>query len=493
MAKLDHLKILPDFIENSKKKFPSKIALYFEDEKYTYKQLSEKIDRIAGFLSKSTNAGDVIALLLPNSPEFIFAYFGILKSGCTALLLPPNISDETLKFQINKTRPKYIISSSVYIEKIKRSGVLKEMKFLDIKTVPDTAKVKSRLVKPTDTASIIFTSGTTSEPKGVKLQHKNIVQATKNIIEFVKFDNNDIDVNISALSHSFGLGHVHCIFAISGTVVLFRDSINLKKIIETIRTFKATTFGAVPAILRLIISHYQEDFKKKAKNLRFIQTNTSLLEKELIQGILTMLPKTKFHYYYGLSEASRSTFLTFNDSPDKLSSVGKASPNVKIKISDHNKTIKANGIGEICIYGKHVISEYWKNAEASKKIRNGWLHTGDVGYLDEDGFLYFVGRKDDVINVAGEKVIPEEIEEVAKKIPGVKDAAAVSMPDRLLGESVKLFIVLSSEKKDFTSRILETCRKHLENFKVPRAVEYVQQIPRTENGKLMRNKLRNIA
>lgn len=492
MVDLSSAKKITDLLEHSVKKFPNKKALLFEGKAYSYKDLNNRVNVVANFLFKKTNKQDVVAILLPNSADFIAIYFGILKAGCIALLIPPNISDQRLIFQIKKTTPKIIFSYNVYKDKINRTGVANICNYFSAEKIEWNRAwdVVDRNVTENDISSIVFTSGSSGEPKGVVLRHSNVIQATKNIIEYLKFEKNDIDVNISALTHSFGLGHVHCVLAVGGTIILFRDSINLKKILSTIVENKATTFGAVPAILRLLISNYADDLRKCGRYMRFIQTNTSMLEPDLIRSILKLCPKTKFNYYYGLTEASRSTFITFNNHLDKLDSMGMPSPNVGIKIFDGNdKELGVNEIGEICIAGKHVISKYWKNPQASRRIKNGWLHTGDVGYRDKDNFFFFHGRKDDIINVSGEKVDPVEIEEIVKKISGVKDAAAVAMDDKLLGQVVKLFISVESSDFDL-ERAYAECRKNLESFKIPRLIEVIDKIPRTENGKLARFKLR---
>lgn len=485
---------ISDFLDRSEKKYPQKIGLIFEKEKYTYSQIKKNVDFIAYKLSEITKKGDVIGIILPNSPDFIFAYFGVLKSGCVSLIIPTNISDENLEYQLSKTTPVRVISLKPYEKKLSRINLPKKTKVINLKELLETRlddKPSMRRIKSSETASIIFTSGTTSKSKGVKLQHSNVVAATKNIIKFLKFKESDIDVNISSLSHSFGLGHLHCIFAVGGTQILFKDSVNLKKILKTIVEARATTFSAVPMVLQLITLHYPKDFSKCDKYLRFIQTNTSTLDQSLVRKIFSLIPTTDFHYYYGLTEASRSTFITLNKNKKKLASIGKASPNVRIKIvSDISNNKLVGKAGEICIKGKHVISGYWKNSKASKeKIKNGWLHTGDMGFSDKDGYLYFYGRKDDVINVAGEKVSPEEIEYKAKAVPGVLDAVAIGQPDKLFGEVAKLYVVVN--KNSFKmDRLIMSLKKNLERYKNPTNIAIIDTIPKTDNGKVMRWKLK---
>lgn len=480
-----------DFIKKSASLYPDKTALIFEGQSLLYGDLNRRVDEFSGLLQQSRKQGDIIALLLPNSVEFIIAYFAILNAGCTVLLLPHNVSDEALLFQIQKTGAQSLITSRVLRDKVSRVGLTDKLELTFVEELPDKLPpYTQRSIGPDDVALILFTSGTTTTPKGVRLLHRNVVAATRNIVSFLGFTPNDIDVNISALSHSFGLGHVHCVFSTSGTEILFRDAVNLRKILDTIVEAEATTFGAVPAILTMLMEHYKNDLAQCSNYLRFVQTNTSQLDPLFIQQILDTMPHTDFCYYYGLTEASRATFINFRKHPNKLGSVGQpTASNVEIRIVDESGVgLESGQIGEIAVKGDMVISEYFENAEASKRIKDEFLLTGDAGYLDNDGFLYFTGRKDDIINVAGEKVNPEEIEAVIKVVPGVLDVAVVGVKDNLLGEVPKAYVVAATGLS--VESIMNACKRRLERFKVPKTIEMVQEIPKTSNGKIRRNVLR---
>ncbi|MFA7676114.1 MAG: class I adenylate-forming enzyme family protein [Candidatus Shapirobacteria bacterium] len=492
MHNFDSLITVCDFLENSARNFSDKTGLIFEDKEFNYREIKKQSDLIRDFLIKKTNKGDVVAIFLPNIPEIIFSYFGTLSSGCTVLLVPTNISDKNLIFQIKKIKPRFIISQNKYNGKFKRVGISAE-NIIDIDYISNEKSVciEKRIVNPEDPSTIMFTSGTTGEPKGVKLKHQNVVSATKNIIHFLNWNSEDLDVNILPLCHSFGLGNIHCAFAVGATTILFRDAINLKKIIRVIVEKKVTTFASVPAILRLIVDNYMSEFKECGRFLRFVQTNTSFLEEELIKKIINVLPNTDLYYYYGLTEASRSTFIALNKNLGKIKSVGRPLDGVDLKIIDtKGNTLGPMNIGRICIKGNHVIEEYWDNKEASLEIKNGWLCTGDAGFLDKDGFLYFFGRNDDIINVSGEKVMPEEIEEIARNFPGVKEAVAVGVADNILGERVKLFVVPSNDVFN-KNLLLEKIKKNLENYKIPKEISIIDKVFYTDNGKIQRNKVRD--
>ncbi|OGL89758.1 hypothetical protein A3I45_04030 [Candidatus Uhrbacteria bacterium RIFCSPLOWO2_02_FULL_53_10] len=482
---------IPDFLLAAARRLPEKIGLVFQERSYTYREILRRVSALRASMDGQVHPGEVVALLLPNGPEFIFGYFGILKAGCTVLLLPANISDENLQYQMKKTRARFIVSSEPYKAKLQRTGLWERLKHFPVAEILEGADVSpASLATPDGISTIIFTSGTTGEPKGVALRHRHVVAATKNICTYLQFQESDIDVNASSLSHSFGLGHIHCIFSVGGTVHLFRDTIDLRKILRTIVLERATTFGAVPAVLRLLVQHYPDELRACDLSLRFIQTNTSPLERSLVENIISCLPTTDFQYYYGLSEASRSTFITLNQQMERLASVGKPSPNVEVKvIGDSGERVVSGEIGEICLRGAHVIDSYFENREASKQIQDGWLHTGDVGFFDEEGYLYCKGRKGEMMNISGEKVAPEEIEQVVKLVSGVTDAAAIGIPDPVFGEVPKVFVSVEDPAFE-TQKIIVACKATLESYKVPRAVEIIETIPRTANGKLCRNALK---
>ena len=214
------------------------------------------------------------------------------------------------------------------------------------------------------------------------------------------------------------------------------------------------------------------------------------MKKESILQIINLFPKTNFYTYYGLTEASRSTFLLFNKNKNKLESVGKPAPGVEIKILDDNgKTLSNNQIGEIFIKGEHVIKNYWNNSKADESIENGWLKTGDLGCFDFDGFLFLKSRKDDLINVGGEKFTPEEVELVIKEIPEILDVAVIGIPNELFGQLPVAFVVTDNEIT--STQIIKHCSKKIERYKIPNKILFLDDIPKTDSGKIKRNVLKS--
>ncbi|MEK6908499.1 MAG: class I adenylate-forming enzyme family protein [Nanoarchaeota archaeon] len=471
-------KTINSFLENSSKKNPEKTAVIFELEKISYSHLNDESDKIRNYFCSKCKKGERIGILLDNSIEFIIAYFGILKAGCIAVLFPTNISDDNLLFEIKDCQPSFLIYEDKLDEKMKRINAQKHTILLK-KSAKNyiSEENKTREVFSEDACSIIYTSGTTSKSKGVLLQHKNVVRATENIKEFIKNDSSDIFISGLPLSHSFGLGNLHSSIFAGGKFILERNFINLKRVLDNMLENNATILAATPATLNMLVNEHKDYFRKKAIKLKGIITNTGPISKELVNSILDDLNKTNLYYYYGLTEASRSSFINFRREKEGIGSVGKASPNTKIEVRN----------GEICINGKHVISQYWNDEEASKKIKDGWLYTGDSGYFDDKGYIHITGRVDDIINVNGEKVYPEEIEGIIKSLGIAQDVAAVGAKDNLFGEVVHLYVVSPNKSIE---EIIKSLNGKIESYKMPKKIIIVKDLPKTDSGKIKRSMLR---
>jgi len=482
--------IIPDFLIETANNFPNKTAVVYDGIFFPYSDLLNKSNSIARSIKSKSHKNSIVSLLLPNSVDFISAYFGILRSGNICHIISPSVSDESLNYQIKHIQPDVLISNNSQKKKLKRSGVSDRIKFLEVNSISNE-ELKQIITNKDDSeiASIIFTSGTTSKPKAIKITHKNVASTTERIVNYLKISDKDIDVISLPLSHSFGLGCLHCIIKQGGTVILHRNTINLKEIILSIKKYSATSFAGVPTTLRMILDNYKNLFKNSITSLRYVLTNSAPMPREMIQELLSILNNKKLCTYYGLTEASRCTFHTYNDITFKIDSVGKPLPGIQITIVDNKKICKPFQKGEVNVRGTNVSPGYWNDLEADKKIQDGWLKTGDIGYFDDDGFLYLMGRTDDIINTGGEKVAPKEIEDVLYLLEEIQEAVVKGVSDRLLGQTVKAFIVLKDDTTITEKEIIQHCSKKLESYKIPRHIEYVKNIPKNEQGKILRNLL----
>lgn len=482
------MKAINEFLEKSLEHNPSKKAIIFKNDFITYETLYRKTNSFSNFIQDQTKIGDVVSLISGNSLEFLISYLSILKSGCIAHIIPTNISDAKLRYQIRETNPVLIFSNKILKNKLGRTDSLLEAKFVDIKSTEFKIKEKSSFYgnRFCDFSAIMFTSGTSGTPKGVKIKHKNVISVARNIVDKICIQSCDVEVNPLPLSHSFGLGSYHAILLQGATSIIFENSINLKEILLTIIKERASGFVNTPPTFRILLDSFRELFGNCRMFLKYMITNSIKIPKKTVSEVLNLLPSTKFYTYYGLTEASRSTFLLFNENIPKIESVGTTPKEIKIKIvDDEDNGKKVNEEGEILISGPNVIDGYWNPKDNEGKLQNGWLKTGDLGYFDEDNFLFLTGRKDDMINVGGEKVSPLEIENVIKQMDYVSDVAVVGVYDETFGE-IPVAYVVTNDSTDRNSDIINHCTKNLEGYKIPRNVFSVESIPKTEAGKIQR-------
>jgi len=466
-----------DFLNNSYKVHPDKIAIIDDNSKLTYSELHEEVNNFSSFLNKFPK-NSVVSLLFDNTHEFVISYLGTINSGCTAHLIPTGISQKNLIDQISSAKPKLVLASENHFSKIAEieSENIEKLRFLEVKKT----SYQDRKPQTSDYAYLIYTSGTTSSPKGVPVTHSNCVFTTANIVRTLQYSQDDIDVLPLPLSHSFGLGCLHTSFYVGSTLIIHK-TVEIPQILDSIKNHHASTLAAIPSTLSKIVSNSFSDSSNILSNLRLIITNSTFLPPETTKKLKKILKNGKVATYYGLTEASRSTFMIF-DGDDNIESVGKPSDGISLKLVSNNDE---STIGEVWIKGSNVINNYWSDEHTKENFVDGWLKTGDLGKID-DGYLYILGRVDDLINVSGEKVYPQEIERVVKVLTGIDDVIAVPMKHEVFGEVVKLFVKKSIESDISKTDILTHCIKNLERFKVPAKIEFVEDFPRTDYGKIKR-------
>jgi long-chain acyl-CoA synthetase len=470
-----------DFLKNSVNNYPEKIALIFESDSFTFEELWKLVE-ISSISISSLNTKNVISLMSENSASFVISYLGIINSGKIPHLIPPEISETNLLAQITSSDSSTIICSKNIYHKILKYNSIKIPIFQFDKILKniDNSTIDS---KSNDMAYLIYTSGTTSIPKGVGITHFMVDFTTNNIIKILKYTNSDIDVLPLPLHHSFGLGCLHTSLCVGSTLILLKNTNDLQNILDTIKKFNATTLAAIPSTLTKLLKFDKDDLQNYFSSIRLIITNSTKIPINTIQNFKTIISNGNLATYYGLTEASRSTFMIFDKNSSYDESVGRPAPNVKIKIVNNDNEKSRNG--EIWIKGDNVIKSYWENKLADENLDNGWLRTGDLGHID-DGYLYLLGRTDDVINIGGEKVLPDEIEKIVKQIDGVDDVVAFGIDHEIFGQVIKLHVIKSSNSTLDKTTILHYCIKHLEKYKIPSKIDFVTNIPQTDYGKVKR-------
>jgi long-chain acyl-CoA synthetase len=481
------MKTIFELIRNISEQFPEKKAIICGSDSITYQELIHNSNSVSGFLQEKIKKSDVVSILSENSINFVVTYLGIINSGNIVHIIPPNISEINLNYQIQQTKPKILFVSDSLKKKAIRSEILES-------TIIESMNIKEKFScrnLSNNICSIIFTSGTSGKSKGVKIKHQNILHTTKNITDFLGINEKDIEVNPLQLSHSFGLGCMHATLSKGATSIIFQNTINLKNILIDMKEKKATGFVGVPIIFRSFLENYKEDFFSCNNNLRYMLTNSAPMPKKLALQLLEIFPKTQIYTYYGLTEASRSTFLRYNDDIDKIESVGRHANGVEIKIVDEDgKKLLFLNKGEIMIRGQNVIEQYWNNPKLDTNIVDGWLKTGDTGHFDQEDFLYIDGRSDDMINISGEKASPYEIENVIKQIDTVTDVGVVGVMDDVFGQIPIAFIVKNEKLSE--DDVIHFCRAKLEGYKIPQKIIFIENMPKNESDKILRSKLRKM-
>jgi len=325
-------------------------------------------------------------------------------------------------------------------------------------------------------------------PKGVELSYKNQFSAAENINTFIGNSSDDVELLALPISHSFGLGRLRCVLSKGETLVMLGSFASMKKFFGEMERCKVTGFGMVPASWSYILKMSGEKIGQFASQLKYIEIGSAFMSKENKEKLMSLLPHTRICMHYGLTEASRSTFISFHEDKDYLDSVGKPSPHTFVKIFDEKGNEKPNGEqGEICVKGNHVCSGYWDLPLSSfhEDFYKDYFKTGDWGYKDDKGFIYMISRKKEIINVGGKKVSPIEVEEALDTIEGIEESACISVPDDVLGEVVKAFIVGRLTADDDES-IKKKMSGMVENYKVPAFIEHIAVIPKTSSGKIQR-------
>jgi len=511
-------KLLHDFLHLSAQSNPNKTALICGDQKITYLELDQKSNQLANMLHKNgIQRNDRVVIFLDNSIEVIVSLFGILKNNSSFIILNSSTKARNLNYILKDS------AASLLITDVKRKNIVDEVfsddeiscnvLWIDGKKEfqyrfqqpdlfwDDIVEHPQELLSPgrsidVDVAALIYTSGTTGRSKGIICTHKSMVSAAQSIIQYLENTSDEIILSVLPLSFDYGLYQVLMSIIFGGTVILRNSFLFINDILKDISKYKVTGFPIVPTILTMLLN-LKDLSKFDFSTVRYITNTGAALPVEHIKRIRTIFPEIKFFSMYGLSECKRVLYLPPGELDRRPGSVGKAIPNCEAFIVDENNELVSPGtVGELVVRGSNLMSGYWNAPELTEKKyrpgRNGiekWLYTGDYFKQDEDGYLYFVARIDEMIKCKGERVSPKEVEETICELKGVAEAAVVGIDDIVLGQAVKAFVVLSPDSNITPNAVLEHCANSLEDFKTPKYVEIVQSLPKSPNGKVNKKSL----
>lgn len=477
-----------------------KTAFNFKGNSITYGQLDQKVLQYTGYLKQvGLKAGDKVVLSCMNSPEFVYSYLGTVRNG--AIIVPINLllTMEEIAYIVKDSEAKYMIIQPVILQKAKltKEAVEKALRVTLIvldeelqKAVAEMpAEEINEVIDENAISTFLYTSGTTGKQKAAMLTHKNLVFNSDQCFEALCAKEDDIYLCVLPMFHVFAFTACILMPLYSGATVTILESFQPKEISETLIKDEITIFMGVPAMYVVLLEAAKRNIA--FPKLRMAISGGAALPVEIYRQARDII-KLPIIEGYGLTEASPAVSFNPPFGVQKEGSIGLPLPHVECRIVDENDMeLPAGEVGELAVRGKNVMLGYYNQPEESEKtLKNGWLHTGDLAKKDEDGYIYIVDRKKDIVIVAGLNVYPREVEEVIYQYPKVKEAAVIGMNDRLRGEYVKAFIVLKEGEECHSKELLRFMREKLAAYKLPRTIEFVSSLPKNSTGKILKRALK---
>ena len=499
--------VLGEVLARQARTSPQKEALVFNDKRYTYGQFNERANRVAnGLIALGTEKGDKVALLFLNCTEIVECLFATHKVGAAVVPLNFRLVPKELAYQVDNSDAKALIFSEAFQESVSsmRSELGKVEHYIcagaqSIEWAIDYEGFLSKypvdepsvLVDDDDPAYIMYTAGTTGRPKGAVPTHKNVLMgaAINQCIERPTPDP-DRQLIVFPLSHGAGAQLALCgVFRGGSNIIL--DVPTPENILRLIQDEKITNVGLVPAIWNWLVNEPKlNDFD--LSSLQMAGTTAAPMPLELKTRLLKTFPNVKIYEGFGQTETSATVMAKPEDMFRKHGSVGRRIINVEVRIVDEDdKDVPVGEVGEIVYRGPSVTKEYYKNAEATAEaFRGGWFHSGDLVRQDDEGYIYVVDRKKDMIISGGHNIYPAELEEVLYTHPKILEAAVIGLPDPEWGESVKAIVVPKAGETLTEEEVIGHCKENLASYKKPKSIAFADELPRNAAGKVVKYLLR---
>jgi long-chain acyl-CoA synthetase len=512
------------FLEYSTERYPEKVAFIHHGMKLTYAEIESMANRLASrLIDRGIERGDRVAIFMDNSIEAVISIFAALKAGAAFMMINHTTKAKKLEYIMNNSRAKVVLTQGSRAEEVRgincphlktiistnstsqpinqsTHSTIQPFNRSNLTYIPYEEIVNSGINKTVtskcidlDLASIIYTSGSTGWPKGVMLSHLNMLSATHSITTYLENTEDDTIINVLPMSFDYGLYQILMSFKIGGTVILEKSFTYPYQVIDTMVKERVTGFPGVPTIFAILLRLKDID-KYDLSSLRYISNTADALPVSHIKKIRELFPWIKLYSMYGLTECKRVSFLPPEELERRPTSVGKGMPNEEVYIvNEAGENVGPGEVGELVVRGANVMLGYWEMPEETEKcLKPGKypgervLYTGDLFKMDEEGYLYFIARKDDIIKSGGEKVSPKEIENTLYGLNGVLEVSATGVPDEILGKAIKVGIVLEDGCCLSEKDILQYCSHHLENFMMPKFVVIQEAFPKTTNWKISR-------
>ena len=506
--------LVHQFLETWADRTPDAVAIVEPSRSISYAALDEMANRFShALINLGVQPGDRVVLAIENSIELVAGYFGTLKAGGVAVPVPPGPRSDRLGAVITDCAPAVCLVDAATVREMRAGdplagvrGILSHARgkvpspepALDLaaavrESSPDRPNVPRIDL---DLAAIIYTSGSTGTPRGVMLRHRNIVANTRSIVSYLELTAADRVMCVLPLYYVYGLSLLHTHAMVGGSVVLDNRFMYPNLVLEAMQEHRVTGFAGVPSTFALLL-HRSSLPDMQFPALRYVTQAGGAMPPARVQEWLEKGPRVPFFVMYGATEASaRLSYLPPSELPRKLGSIGRAVPNTELVVRDEHGNPAASGeIGELTARGSNISPGYWNDpAETAAKFGPFGYRTGDLGYVDDEGFLFLVGRRQDMIKVGAHRVGAGEIENVLHELAGVHEVAVVGAPHDILGEVPVAFVAPREGSVQTAEDIRAFCATRLAPYKVPARVMFVSEMPRTTGaGKIDRMALRSRA
>lgn len=504
-----------EFLEISAEKYPDKEAAWYQNKWMTFSEIDTLANKVGNYLKeRGIKRGDRVALLYENSFDYIISYYGILKSGAVTVALNTETTTDSLQYLLQNSGARAIITNHQFSKHllpaipflpelqeviIQQKDLtpyqkIKRINSVHLEDIYKDGKADHPAVRciDIDLASIVYTSGSTGKPKGVVLSHLNIVSNTRSIVEYLELTKDDRIMVVLPFYYIYGKSLLNTHYFVGGSVVIDNRFAFPNVILETMKKTEVTGFSGVPSTFMILLNRSTVR-NQKFPSLRYLTQAGGAMAPTVQKEVAEVFYPAKLFIMYGATEASaRLSYLDPKDLPRKWGSIGKAIPNVDLFVADEEgRELPQGEVGELVARGSNFMSGYWKDPEETAKVmRNGLYYTGDLGRMDEEGFLYVVGRSKDMIKVGGERVSAKEIEETILELKSVQEVAVIGVEDPILGEAIKAFIIGAPGNGLKEEDIMNHCKKRLPPYKVPKYIEIVSELPKNESGKILKPVLR---
>ncbi len=515
--------LLHDYLAASARDAPDKVALVFEGQRHTYGKLYAASVALANFLAtRGVQRGDRVLVFADAGVETVVSFWGALAANAVVSLVSPQTKPDKLAYLLSDCRPSAIIvdaprigalslalQSAPHDKTVIATGPLSADRLAAIPGAVGweqtlgrsrAGEAPARRAIDVDLASIIYTSGSTGDAKGVMLTHRNMLTAAASISTYLQMTSDDVVLGALPLSFDYGLYQMIMSFKLGARLVLLRSFAYPAEVLRTLSAEAVTGFPGVPTLFAMLgdlatLGQYD------LSHIRFVTNTAAALAEKQIAMLQRWFPQARIYSMYGLTECKRVSYLPPEDLDRKPGSVGIPIPNTEFwVVDDHDRRLPPGEVGQLVVRGATVMRGYWgKPEQTAKKLRPGplpgelVLYTGDYARIDEDGYLYFVGRMDDIIKSRGEKVAPKEVESALLAIDGVREAGVIGVPDAVLGQAIVAFVALEPGAVLAEREIVRECRNRLESVMVPTRIAVLDALPKSPNGKIDKTALSRLS